>query len=126
MDNLIIAGILLLIKAMIFCIVNILEVLLEDIGILKSLFLHNAITIISSSVLYFLLSYYIINPRISASIIFDDCFSIFMLSSYTVCDDILITRILNKQMILEFHPIRTIIKLLQHFPVKSSPNAHTK
>ncbi len=53
MDNLIIAGILLLIKAMIFYIVNILEVLLEDIGILKSLFLHNAITIISSSVLYF-------------------------------------------------------------------------
>ena len=54
MDNLIIAGILLLIKAMIFCIVNILEVLLEDIGILKmeSIFLHTNITIIPHSVLY--------------------------------------------------------------------------
>ena len=50
----IVVGIPLLIKAVILCIQNILEVLLEDIGILKmeSIFLHTNITIIPHSVLY--------------------------------------------------------------------------
>ena len=50
----IIVGIPLLIKAIILGIQNILEVLLEDIGILKmeSIFLHTNITIIPHSVLY--------------------------------------------------------------------------
>lgn len=47
-----IVGIPLLIKAIILCIQNILEVLLKDIGILKmeSVFLHNNISIIYPSV----------------------------------------------------------------------------
>ncbi|AJS96483.1 hypothetical protein H825_YJM1460M00304 [Saccharomyces cerevisiae YJM1460] len=70
----IIVGIPLLIKAIILGIQNILEVLLEDIGILKmeSIFLHTNITIIPHSVLYVSLSYYIINPCTSASSNFDD------------------------------------------------------
>ena len=50
----IIVGIPFLIKAIILGIQNILEVLLEDIGILKmeSIFLHTNITIIPHSVLY--------------------------------------------------------------------------
>ena len=73
----IIVGIPLLIKAIILGIQNILEVLLEDIGILKmeSIFLHTNITIIPHSVLYVSLSYYIINPCTSASSNFDDSFS---------------------------------------------------
>lgn len=79
--------------------IMLLQVLLEDMEILKmeSVFLHNNITIISPSVHYVSLSYYITNPCISASIIFDDCFSIFMSSSYTACDNILLTRMpINK------------------------------
>ena len=73
----IIVGIPLLIKAIILGIQNILEVLLEDIGILKmeSIFLFTNITIIPHSVLYVSLSYYIINPCTSASSNFDDSFS---------------------------------------------------
>ena len=73
----IIVGIPLLIKAIILGIQNILEVLLEDIGILKmeSIFLHTNITIIPHSVLYVSLSYYIINPCTSASSNLDDSFS---------------------------------------------------
>ena len=73
----VIVGIPLLIKAIILGIQNILEVLLEDIGILKmeSIFLHTNITIIPHSVLYVSLSYYIINPCTSASSNFDDSFS---------------------------------------------------
>ena len=50
----IIVGIQLLIKAIILCIQNIVEVLLEDMGILKikSKFLYTNITIIPHSVLY--------------------------------------------------------------------------
>ncbi|CAD6598382.1 HN1_G0014610.mRNA.1.CDS.1 [Saccharomyces cerevisiae] len=72
----IIVGILLLIKAIILGIQNILEVLLEDIGIpkMESIFLHTNITIIPHSVLYVSLSYYIINPCTSASSNFDDSF----------------------------------------------------
>ena len=79
--------------------IMLLQVLLEDMEILKteSVFLHNNITIISPSVLYVSLSHYITNPCILASIIFDDCFSIFMSSSYTACDNILLTRMpINK------------------------------
>ncbi|CAD6624890.1 XXYS1_4_G0033160.mRNA.1.CDS.1 [Saccharomyces cerevisiae] len=57
---------------------------------MESIFLHTNITIISHSVSYVSLSYYIINPCISASTILDDCFAIFMSSSYTVYDNILI------------------------------------
>ena len=73
----IVVGIPLLIKAVILCIQNILEVLLEDIGILKmeSIFLHTNITNIPHSVLYVSLSYYIINPCTSASSNLDDSFS---------------------------------------------------
>ena len=79
----IIVGIPLLIKAIILGIQNILEVLLEDIGILKmeSIFLHTNITIIPHSVLYVSLSYYIINPCISASIKLANSFSSFISSS---------------------------------------------
>ena len=89
-----IVGIPLLIKAIILGTQNILEVLLEDTGILKmeSIFLHTNITIIPHSVLYVSLSYYIITPCISFSIRLDDCFSIFMSSSYTACDNILLSR----------------------------------
>ncbi|CAD6621423.1 HN1_G0000530.mRNA.1.CDS.1, partial [Saccharomyces cerevisiae] len=75
----IIVGIPLLIKAIILGVQNILEVLLEDIGIFKmeSIFLHTNTTIIPHSVLYVSLSYYIINPYISASTKFNDCFSSF-------------------------------------------------
>ena len=73
----IIVGIPLLIKAIISCIQNIVEVLPKNIGILKmeSIFLHTNITIIPHSVLYISLSYYIINPCTSASSNFDDSFS---------------------------------------------------
>ena len=73
----IIVGIPLLTKAMILGVKNILEVLLDDIGILEmeSIFLHTNITIIPHSVLYVSLSYYIINPCTSASSNFDDSFS---------------------------------------------------
>ncbi|CAD6622418.1 SX2_G0053730.mRNA.1.CDS.1 [Saccharomyces cerevisiae] len=73
----IIVGIPLLIKAIILGIQNILEVLLEDLGILKmeSISLHTNITIIPHSVLYVSLSYYIINPCTSASSNLDDSFS---------------------------------------------------
>ena len=66
----IIVGIPLLIKAIILGIQNILEVLLEDIEILKgeSIFLHNNITIIPPSVLYVSLSCYIINRCINRCI----------------------------------------------------------
>lgn len=66
--------------------------LLEDVGILKmeSVVLHNNITIIPPSVLYVSLSYHTINLCISASIRFDDYFSIFMLSPYAACDNILL------------------------------------
>ncbi|CAD6623260.1 EM14S01-3B_G0030550.mRNA.1.CDS.1 [Saccharomyces cerevisiae] len=57
---------------------------------MESIFLHTNITIISHSVSYVSLSYYIINPCISASTILDDCFAIFMSSSYTVYDNVLI------------------------------------
>ena len=82
-----------LIKAIILGIQNILEVLLEDIGILKmeSIFLHTNITIIPHSVLYVSLSYYIINPCVSASTNLDDYFSSFASSSNTVYDNILVT-----------------------------------
>ena len=89
----IIVGIPLLIEATILCIQNILEVPLEDIGILKmeSIFLHTNIEIYYSSFRFHMFrSYYTINPCISASITFDDCFSIFMLSFYTTCDSILL------------------------------------
>ena len=39
-------------------------------------------------------SCYIINPCIPASIIFEDCLSIFMSSSFSACDNILVTGIL--------------------------------
>ena len=73
----IIVGIPLLIEATILCIQNILEVPLEDIGILKmeSIFLFTNITIIPHSVLYVSLSYYIINSCTSASSNLDDSFS---------------------------------------------------
>lgn len=48
---------------------------------MESIFLHNNITIISPSVLYFSLSYYIINPSISASFNFGCIFSYLMSSS---------------------------------------------
>ena len=88
----IVVGIPLLIKAVILCIQNILEVLLEDIGILKmeSIFLFTNITIIPHSVLYVSLSYYIINPCISASSNLDESFSYLMSSSNTVYDNILV------------------------------------
>ncbi|CAD6638701.1 HLJ1_G0005180.mRNA.1.CDS.1 [Saccharomyces cerevisiae] len=56
---------------------------------MESIFLHNNITIISAFVLYVSLSYYIINPCISAFIRFYDYFSTFMSSSYTAYDSIL-------------------------------------
>ncbi|CAD6619600.1 HN1_G0053100.mRNA.1.CDS.1 [Saccharomyces cerevisiae] len=73
----IIVGIPFLINAIILGIQNILEVLLEDIGILKmeSIFLHTNVTNTPHSVLYVSLSYYIINPCTSASSNFDDSFS---------------------------------------------------
>ncbi|CAD6467757.1 Y55_G0043920.mRNA.1.CDS.1 [Saccharomyces cerevisiae] len=73
----IIVGIPLLIKAIILGIQNLLEVLIEDLGILKmeSIFLHTNITNIPHSVLYVPLSYYIINSCTSASSNFDDSFS---------------------------------------------------
>ena len=73
----IIVGIPLLTKAMILGVKNILEVLLDDIGILEmeSIFLHTNITIIPHSLLYVSLSYCIINPCTSASSNFDDSFS---------------------------------------------------
>ena len=73
----IIVGIPFLIKAIILGIQNILEVLLEGLGIpiMESIFLYTNITIIPHSVLYVSLSYYIINPCISASSNFDDSFS---------------------------------------------------
>ena len=73
----IIVGIPLLIKAIILGIQNILEVLLEGLGIpiMESIFLYANITIIPHSVLYVSLSYYIINPYTSASSNFDDSFS---------------------------------------------------
>jgi hypothetical protein len=87
-----IVGIPLLIKATILCIQNILKVLLEGRGILKgeAIFLHNIITIIPHSVLYVSLSYYIINPCISASSNLDESFSYLMSSSNTVYDNILV------------------------------------
>ena len=76
-NNLIIVVIPLLVKAIILCIQIIIEIFLEDIGILKkeSIFLHTNITNIPNSVLYISLSYYIINPCTSASSNFDDSFS---------------------------------------------------
>ncbi|CAD6646017.1 HN1_G0039300.mRNA.1.CDS.1 [Saccharomyces cerevisiae] len=56
----------------------------------EPIFLHNNITIIPPSVLYVSLSYHTINLCISASIRFDDYFSIFMLSPYAACDNILL------------------------------------
>ena len=92
----IIVGILLLVKAIISGIQNILEVLLEDIGILKmeSISLYTNITIIPHSVSYVSLSYYIINPCISASSNFDDSSSYLMSSSNTVYDNILVVSLL--------------------------------
>ena len=79
-------------RAIILGIQNILEVLLEDIEILKkeSIFLHNNTMIISPSVLCVSLSYYVINPCISASSNFDDSFSYLMSSFNTVYDNILV------------------------------------
>ena len=76
-SNLIIIEIPVLVNAIILGIHNILEVLLQDIGILKmeTTLLHTNITIIPHSVLYVSLSYYIINPCTSASSNFDDSFS---------------------------------------------------
>ena len=70
-------GIPLLLRTILLGIQNILEVLLEDIGIFKmeSIFLFTNITIIPHSVLYVSLSYYIINPCTSASSNLDDSFS---------------------------------------------------
>ena len=92
----IIVGIPLLIKAIILGIQNILEVLLEDIGILKmeSIFLFTNITIILHSVLYVSLSYYIINPCISASSNFNGSFSYLMSPSNALYDNILTVGIL--------------------------------
>ena len=77
MNFVIIVGIPLLIKAIILGIQGLLEVLIEDLGILKmeSIFLHANVTIIPHFVLYVSLSYYIINPCISASSNFNDSFS---------------------------------------------------
>ena len=62
--------------------VYILEVFLEDIGILKmeSVFLHTNIKIVPHSISYVSLSYYIIDPCISAFSNFDDSFSYLMSS----------------------------------------------
>ncbi|CAD6642455.1 SX2_G0023760.mRNA.1.CDS.1 [Saccharomyces cerevisiae] len=57
---------------------------------MESIFLHNSITIILHSVLHVSLSYYIINPCISASSNFDDSFSYLMPSSNTVYHNILV------------------------------------
>lgn len=91
-NNLIIVVIPLLVKAIILCIQIIIEIFLEDIGILKkeSIFLHNNTMIISPSVLCVSLSYYVINPCISASSNFHDSFSYLMSSSNTVHDNILV------------------------------------
>ena len=89
----IIVGIPSLINAIILGIQNVLEVLLDDIGIpiMESIFLHANITIIPHSVLYVSLSYYIINPCVSVSTNLDDYFSSFVSSSNTVYDNILVT-----------------------------------
>ncbi|QHB11505.1 hypothetical protein SCEN_O00660 [Saccharomyces cerevisiae] len=72
----IIVGIPSLIKAIILGIQNVLEVLLDDIGIpiMESIFLCTNITIIPHSISYVSLSYYIIDPCISASSNFGDSF----------------------------------------------------
>ncbi|CAD6633138.1 HLJ1_G0055230.mRNA.1.CDS.1 [Saccharomyces cerevisiae] len=56
----------------------------------KSVFRHKVIMIISPSVLYFSLPYYIVNPCISAFIRIDDCFSMFTPSSYNFFDNKLV------------------------------------
>ena len=111
-------GIPLLIKAVILCIQNILEVLLKDIGILKmeSVFLHNNI-LLFFFILYVSLSYYIINICILASITVDDCFSIFTSSFYTACDNILVTRILLKDDILELQSNNFSVMWLSTFHI---------
>ena len=93
MNFVIIVGIPLLIKAIILGIQGLLEVLIEDLGILKmeSIFLHANVTIIPHFVLYVSLSYYIINPCVSVSTNLDDYFSSFVSSSNTVYDNILVT-----------------------------------
>ncbi|CAD6469687.1 Y55_G0038890.mRNA.1.CDS.1 [Saccharomyces cerevisiae] len=58
---------------------------------MESIFLYTNITIIPHSVLYVSLSYYIINPCVSASTNLDDHFSSFASSSNTVYDNILVT-----------------------------------
>ena len=82
-----------MVNAIILGIHNILEVLLQDIGILKmeTTLLHTNITFIPHSVLYVSLSYYIINPCVSVSTNLDDYFSSFVSSSNTVYDNILVT-----------------------------------
>ncbi|CAD6622377.1 SX2_G0053590.mRNA.1.CDS.1 [Saccharomyces cerevisiae] len=57
---------------------------------MESIFLYTNIKIVSHSVLYFSLSYYIINPCTPASSNLNDSFSYLMPSSYTVYDNILI------------------------------------
>ena len=86
-----------LIKAIIIWYMVILEVLLIFLGIQKreSITLYTIIHI-SSFLLYVSgsLSYYIINPCVSASANLDDCFSFFRSPYNTVYDNILVTRIL--------------------------------
>ena len=69
-------------KAVILGTQIILEVLFEDIGIhkRKSIVIHNNI-IVSYFLLYVVTHYHVVH-----SIRLDDCFSIFVPSSYTACD----------------------------------------
>ena len=72
------------------------------------------------------LSYYIINPCVSASTNLDDCFSFFMSPYNTVCDNILVTRILVDGRYLYFVPtgISTIVPIFTYFSYFSLSNRH--